>query len=704
MVLASIRPWDTVQGDYPYLVDRKTLDLILNEVSGERAWDLASQITRFDRVRGGGEGSGFNDCVEWLEKKLSDHGFEVKVNKYKSDGAQKYYQWTSLTGWKVREAELWLKEPREKLFSRYTEQPVSLMHYSKGCDAEAELVYVGAGKGDSDYDGKDVKGKIVLATGGDGHKVHGEAVLKRGALGVVVGPSDREDRMQYPDLIEHVRLSPTADELDKAGFGFSISKRQENELMSFVKSGKAVMVRAFVEALIVPGDMPVLEAVLRGSEFPSQEVVVMGHLDHYKPGGNDNASGCAGMVEIMLNIKSLVDKGVIKLPMRTLRFLFVPEMHGTIAWLSENEDIRSRGIAGMNLDMIGENGALCEANFNLTSSPLSVPGYINEVMANLLPWLEEDVFFSPKGTRQRFNYRVKPYTGGSDHLFFADSTFNVPSVMLGHRNVFHHTNMDTMATCDSTEMKRIIGLAEATCIFLANAGDDDALRIAGEVYSQAVMSLAERTRKSLLLLSQVAQDTEKRDTLSELYENTREYPMLQASLEKASILKVTELCTQAKSKRFIEELSKKLDAVIEMEMKSIEHHFASLKNLYTTHDSGKERKQLYERAAKVTPTRLFKGPLNQDYDRARYIWNQIEDAAGKDRAKWYEDNKKLAGGSKDSKVFEVCNLMDGKRTALDIRNMVSLEFDETDIEYLLNFLDDLEKLGLISYRGGKGES
>ncbi len=35
VVLASIRLWDTFQGDYPYLVDRKTLDL--DEVSGEGA-------------------------------------------------------------------------------------------------------------------------------------------------------------------------------------------------------------------------------------------------------------------------------------------------------------------------------------------------------------------------------------------------------------------------------------------------------------------------------------------------------------------------------------------------------------------------------------------------------------------------------------------------------------------------------------------
>ncbi len=694
---ASRIPWDDVPGDYPYLVERGLLNEILNEVSGERAWDLASQITRFDRVRGGGKGSGFNECVEWLANYLIGLGAEgVKIHNFKADGVQKYFQWTSLLGWRVTEAELWVGDSSKELITRYTDQPTSLMHYSKGCNLDSELVYVGKGKTEKDYAGKDVKGKIVFASGGDGYKVHREAVLKREAAGVVVGPSDRGDRLKYPDLIEVYRLSPTGEELDRVGFGFSISKRMERELLKKVESGKPVLAHVKIDAEIIPGDMPTLEALLVGSEFPQQEIVVMGHLDHYKPGGNDNASGTAGMVEILRNIRSLVERGAIKKPKRTIRFLWVPELHGTIAYLWENRDIGKRAIAGMNLDMIGENAADCEATFNLTTSPYSTPGYINDVMINLIPWLEEDGFFSPKGSRLRFNYRTRPFSGGSDHYMFCDPTFNIPTLMLGHRNVFHHTNMDTMETCDPTELKRIIGLAEATIIFLANISDDDAVKLSGEVCYKALVRMADRTRRSVLLLNQVATDPDRRGSLTELYHNLREYPRLQAECEALNILEVKELCGELVSKSFVTNLSKIPMERAKIETSNIENTYQQQAEMYNPSAIDEERAALYEKATSVKPKRLFEGPLNSDYDRQRYIWDEIRERNGNDRADWYDKHEGLSGGSKESKVSEICNFMNGERTLLDIRHLVSLEYDETDIEFVLHLYEDLANLGLVS--------
>jgi aminopeptidase-like protein len=678
-------------------VDREILNEILNEVSGERTWDLASQITRFDRVRGGGKGSGLNECVEWLANYLRELGAEeVKIHNFKADGVQKYFQWTSLPGWRVNEAELWVGDSRNELLTRYTDQPTSLMHYSKGCNLDSELVYVGKGKTEKDYAGRDVKGKIVFACGGDGYKVHREAVLKRGAAGVVVGPSDRGDRLKYPDLIEVYRLSPTGDELDKVGFGFSISKRMEGELLKKFESGKPVLTHVKIDAEIIPGDMPTLEALIVGSEFQQQEIVVMGHLDHYKPGANDNASGTAGMVEILRNIRSLVERGAIKKPKRTIRFLWVPELHGTIAYLWENRDIGKRAIAGMNLDMIGENTADCEATFNLTCSPYSTPGYINDVMTNLIPWLDEDGFFSPKGSRLRFNHRIRPYSGGSDHYMFCDPTFNIPTLMLGHRNVFHHTNMDTMKTCDPTELKRIIGLAEATIIFLANTSDDDAVKISGEVCYKALVRMADRTRRSVLLINQVASDPARRGSLTELYHNLREYPGLQAECEALNILEIKELCGKVISKSLITNLSQTPIERAKIETSSIENTYNQYAEMYDQSPIDKERAALYGKAASIKPKRLFEGPLNSDYDRQRYIWDEIRERIGNERADWYEKHESLSGGSKESKVSEICNLMNGERTLLDIRHLVSLEYDETDIEFVLHLYEDLANLGLVS--------
>jgi hypothetical protein len=108
------------------------------------------------------------------------------------------------------------------------------------------------------------------------------------------------------------------------------------------------------------------------------------------------------------------------------------------------------------------------------------------------------------------------------------------------------------------------------------------------------------------------------------------------------------------------------------------------------------RGALYNKATSIRPRRIFEGPLNSDYDRQRYIWDEIRERIGNDRADWYDKHEGLPGGSKESKVSEICNLMDGTRTLLDIRHLVSLEYDETDIDFVLHFYEDLADLGLVS--------
>ena len=671
--------------DNPYLLDKDLLEAIQNEVSGERAWDMVSKISRFHRIRGGGEGSDYNRCVEYLANELRKIGLkEVSIKKYRADGFQKYFLWDSLVGWRVKEAELWLVEPYKKLLARYSDQAVSLMPYSQGGEVESEVIYVGAGKLDADYKDKDVKGKLVFATGGGGSTVHRQAVLNRGARGVIVGPPDREDRLQYPDLIEVNRLSPTGEEREKAGFGFALSRRQEKELVSLFKAGEKVKMRARVEAELFDGEMPVLEAKIIGSEHPSQEIIIMGHLDHYKPGANDNASGSAGMVEMVRNILALVNRGDISPFKRTLRFLWLPEMHGAIAYLTEHEDLKDKGIAGMNLDMIGEDYALCQATFNLTCAPYSVPGYINDVLINFLGWMEQSAFYSPRGSRYRFNFRINPYSGGSDHVMFNDSTFSIPTPMLGHGDVFHHTSMDTPDKCDPTEMKRIISLSLAATLLLANADDEDALKIAREVYSQARLRMAERTKKSIRLLHQYARNPEKSKHLAELYFNIINYPQVQAGIESANLSKIKELCRNQTSGEMIEQLAEDLYQQAASEKEKILFMYHLLTSQYHIKREEFQPTDWYKKASSLSPQRLFKGPLPDNY---------LREKLGEEDYKWYAENRQNG-----TRTYEIVNLMNGKRTLLDIRHIVSCEYDETDIEFVLHFAQDLEKIGLIKFK------
>jgi hypothetical protein len=86
--------------------------------------------------------------------------------------------------------------------------------------------------------------------------------------------------------------------------------------------------------------------------------------------------------------------------------------------------------------------------------------------------------------------------------------------------------------------------------------------------------------------------------------------------------------------------------------------------------------------------RLFKGPLPR---------NALEERLNEEGMKWYETNRERAGENSGSKMYEIINLMDGKRTVLDIRHIISCEFGETDLDYVLHYVQDLHNIGLVEF-------
>ena len=62
------------------------------------------------------------------------------------------------------------------------------------------------------------------------------------------------------------------------------------------------------------------------------------------------------------------------------------------------------------------------------------------------------------GTKVPMSYRLTSFEGGSDHVLFADSYFGIPSLMFGHEDPYYHSSMDTVEYCDSTELKRVVGM------------------------------------------------------------------------------------------------------------------------------------------------------------------------------------------------------------------------------------------------------
>jgi len=410
--------------------------LVKDELSGSIAKSYVAQVTRFHRVQAS---TMFHEAAEYVKSELLKMGLkDVTIEQFPADGKHRYWTHTSPMGWTARSAELRVVEPEENLLANYDDTAQSLHTYSKRTPPEgvtAELVDVGAGTKPKDYEGKDIKGKFVLAAGPRARLVHEQAVYKLGAVGVITDscyefPNVRES-LDIPDAHAYQSIWPVAEDIDKVTLGFSLSKRQGNQLRSLLKDGKKVMLHAKVDAELFPGKLDVLTATIQGTTKPSEEVFLVAHLCHPKPSANDNASGSGLLLEIARTMKTLIDSRKMKPPARTIRFFWVPETFGSVAYLEAHEDSKEKLVAGINLDMVGQNQEICKSSLTLDRTPDSCPSYLNDLVFNLIEQsIKEFDRNTPFGPSSTFPYRTITLSGGNDHKGFTETTTHAPCIKL----------------------------------------------------------------------------------------------------------------------------------------------------------------------------------------------------------------------------------------------------------------------------------
>jgi hypothetical protein len=167
-----------------HLVPQRTFDAIAAEYSGEAAQEYDRAIVEYHRIQGSPMMADVAEKV--VLAKLKAWGVEARLEQFPSDGKTRYQTMISPMGWDMRGGELWVESVSGDpsfvplRLCRYSDVPMCVSTYSKGGKWSGELVEVGAGTGDKDYAGKDLRGKVALAYGYAGDVVR-QAVLKHGA-------------------------------------------------------------------------------------------------------------------------------------------------------------------------------------------------------------------------------------------------------------------------------------------------------------------------------------------------------------------------------------------------------------------------------------------------------------------------------------------------------------------------------------------
>ena len=137
--------------------------------------------------------------------------------------------------------------------------------------------------------------------------------------------------------------------------------------------------RASVKAGQHPGAYSIATAVIPGADR-EHEIVLSCHLDHQRPGANDNASGCVRDPGGGAHAGEADPRGEARRrPRRTIRFVWPPEIEGTTSLLNARPDLAARALAVIHMDMVGGDAEITKAVFHVTRSPKSLPTFVNDV-------------------------------------------------------------------------------------------------------------------------------------------------------------------------------------------------------------------------------------------------------------------------------------------------------------------------------------
>ena len=661
------------------LLDPQLRDLLHEGLSGETAKEHVIQITRHHRIQGS---RGYRDAARYVLEELRGAGFkrrEAFIESFKSDGKVTYQTWQSPSGWDIEWAELRMLEPFDERLVGYPEIAMSLITYSNPGDVTAELVWVGRGTSDADYDGKDVAGKFVLATGYGG-SVHRLAVLKYGAAAVVAYLDDDRAK-EYPDMLQYTGMWPRSDELQRVTFGFNLTNRQGERLRGLLESGRKVVLRGQVQGIgLEPYEMDVVVARIKGSQRPDEELVFSAHLDHPKESANDNASGSAALLDIAQTLRRLIDSGRLPRPRRTLRFIWVPEWNGTMAYIDAHPemvgpDLGGTFLANLNLDMVGENTELLHSRLIITRTPDSIPSAVNDVVANMARMVDRMNIRTPRGSLSAFNYRVTPYSGGSDHMMFIER--KIPGVMLSHSPDYtHHTSEDTPDKVDPVELERSEIIATGAMLYLANLETSQALDLVPLTAAGSARRLGLAARQARHMVA--AAEPEE---LPAAWAEARNRLNTAARREKATLASILRFNDDASVKSAAEDMKRLITRQHDLLSRALASA-AAARGL----DTSGGPPPLYPDEDQRIPVRLTRGPLD---------FGLPESKLPAEAAAWYGS----AGGDLTGTVrFELVNFVGDNRTVTDIRNLLSAEFSPIDRTVVARYLDDLVRVGVMKWQ------
>lgn len=659
----------SAHADIRELIDEDVLKQIAEETSGEAAKRNLDTITLQHRMRASSQ---FDSATQHILNQLRHYGLDdVELLEYPADGRTMFGTQKSRPVWDVRSAELWeLSEVngetvRSRRLGDWDSVPLTLAQDSLSGEATTTLVDIGAGTSNADYAGKEIRGKLVL-TSSQPESVVERAVGEFGAAGIIsYAPNQRSAWWKEDDRL--VRWGHLDSFPETESFGFMISLGEARKLQARLASGEQILLHARVDASHQTGVYGFATAAIRGTDRANEDIHFTCHLDHPRPGANDNASGCVSILETARTLNALVQEGILPRPSRTIRFLWPAEIEGSIMYLSSHPDV-SRIKANIHMDMVG-GGPVTKAVFRISGGPISVPSFIADLGHEIGHFMNEQTegfasgdtvdfpLNAPEGGKEPLLALMEGLDMGSDHDVFFEGSWGIPGLYLHDwPDRYIHTNYDLAANIDPTKLKRAAFIGAVSAWFLANMSDEDV---------PAVLSLLERNA-----LARTADLLERRAQLNAI--DAIAATDVHFTVERRKVHSVEPFArlseeAHGQAMQYLADLAK-LVAVPQI---------AGI--------AGAGRNQtVYERNPEI------KGPMSA------FGYSYLQDHLSEDDyAELKLRSYRGTWGSSGQYVYEALNFVDGKRTVSDIRDWLTAELGPVPLAFVEEYLATLESIDVI---------
>jgi hypothetical protein len=481
-----------------------------------------------------------------------------------------------------------------------------------------------------------------------------------------------------------------------------VSRETADSLREGLRAGEEIILQAHVKAEVSAGHWTVVTGTIPGADPAAGEIVYSCHLDHQRPGANDDGSGCVTILESARVLAHLVKSGALSRPKRTLRFVWGPEVEGTMAFLSGHPEIRKRLRADIHMDMVGGDPFKNKSVLHITATPWSLPSFVTDVGATFAEAIRDGASqyaesgatpeaaviensAEGRGSRNEFIADLTPYAAGSDHDDYDSSTIAVPSLYLRDwPDIYIHTDHDSLQQIDATKLRRVALLGAASGYVYASIDGTQLPNLLPFEAARCEARLAEGFEQAHKMLNDAQLDAgsawyEARNLLTQTLR--REIGVLRSLVEFAGGSEKEE----ADEMKLLADDAARFNSWLDRQAKPQGTNSASP----WSNDA----------AARRVPVRTGDfGPLTYQND------NVLIDLLGPERVNKIKllnsDATPLLNTQDQSELYayEIVNFIDGKRTVGEIRDAVSAEYGPVSLDLVADYLSACAEAKLVSWQ------